>query len=479
MKILSFEISRNGIFKKINLNDVFLVYSSKNSTGKTTLLRSLAYGLGYEVQNTLHVDFSKYSFKTIIELEGSKITLLRNGVSMVANNYEYDLPEDANKLHSMLFGTSDSNILNNILGAFYIDQDYGWSIIGYGRYAGNVLYNLGSLVSGLNDFDDHGLNAKISALGTEIKKYRFVLSTADKKQKFMVEDNTISNINKDAIDVSNELRNVNRKIQELDIKISKLSASIRENNRFSSFISEMKLSVYDSKHDLIIPINNDTLMGFEDNNNSLIYRKLILQSERNELKEKKSVLESRLPSLQVIDDVKNNANAFIKDISGVDIPGLKTLVTQLENEKRNCLDELKKITSFNNSWIDKIIAYAKLYANELGGMSDEYFKDTKFIYAKKRPPLSGAILHKLSLVYHLASVKACEEKLGIKLPLIIDSPGGRELTKDVFEDTIVLLNKYFTDNQIIIASINDISQKFSNITIYNPNGNTFDFNELE
>lgn len=476
MKILSFEISRNDASKKIDLNDVFLVYSSKNSTGKTTLLRSIAYALGYEVQNTTHVDFSKYIFKTVVEVNGSEITMIRNGVSMVANNYEYDLPEESLKLHSMLFGTSNKGILENILGSFYIDQDYGWSIIGYGRFAGNILYDLSSLASGLNDFDDHGLNAKISTLSSEIKKYRFVLSTADKKKKFITDENKNITINKDAIVLSNELKEIERKISELDFKISKLSNSIRENNRFSSFISEMKLMVYDANHDLAIPINSDTLMGFDDNNKSLIYRKLILQSERNELKEKKEEIQSKLPTVQIIDDIKANADTFIKEISGVDIPGLKSLVAQLENEKRKCLDELKMLVSFNNSWIDRIIEYAKEYANELGGLSDEYFKDTKYIYAKKRPPLSGAILHKLSLVYHLAVVKVCEEKLGTKLPLIIDSPGGRELTSDVFDATILLLKKYFCDNQIIIASINDISSRFNNVNIYNPNGNTFDFN---
>lgn len=40
------------------------------------------------------------------------------------------------------------------------------------------------------------------------------------------------------------------------------------------------------------------------------------------------------------------------------------------------------------------------------------------------------------------------------LPIILDSPSGREVTSRNISDVIGILNDYFKDNQIIIASIN-------------------------
>ena len=39
------------------------------------------------------------------------------------------------------------------------------------------------------------------------------------------------------------------------------------------------------------------------------------------------------------------------------------------------------------------------------------------------------------------------------MPIILDSPSGREVTKENVKSMIDILNRDFTDNQIIIASI--------------------------
>ncbi|MFB7155866.1 hypothetical protein ACFCYJ_03265, partial [Lysinibacillus sp. NPDC056232] len=50
-------------------------------------------------------------------------------------------------------------------------------------------------------------------------------------------------------------------------------------------------------------------------------------------------------------------------------------------------------------------------------------------------------------------IKAIEEVLNIKLPIILDSPSGRELDPINIEETFKILSDDFKDNQIIIASI--------------------------
>ena len=52
---------RDGIYeKKINFEkDVNLIFSKKNSRGKTTLLRLMLYGMGYDIPSTRKLNFNK------------------------------------------------------------------------------------------------------------------------------------------------------------------------------------------------------------------------------------------------------------------------------------------------------------------------------------------------------------------------------------------------------------------------------------
>ena len=50
-------------------------------------------------------------------------------------------------------------------------------------------------------------------------------------------------------------------------------------------------------------------------------------------------------------------------------------------------------------------------------------------------------------------IKEVEKNLGIKLPVILDSPSGKEVDQKNIELMMNILRKDFKDNQIIIASI--------------------------
>ena len=58
MKFISIYIKEGIYQKKIDFKDgVNLIFSKKNSRGKTTLLRILLYGLGYSIPNTKKMKF--------------------------------------------------------------------------------------------------------------------------------------------------------------------------------------------------------------------------------------------------------------------------------------------------------------------------------------------------------------------------------------------------------------------------------------
>ena len=55
----------------------------------------------------------------------------------------------------------------------------------------------------------------------------------------------------------------------------------------------------------------------------------------------------------------------------------------------------------------------------------------------------------------MAYIKSIEKKLKIKLPIILDSPTGKEVDKSNVALMMKILERDFSDHQIIIASIYD------------------------
>ena len=80
MKILRTYL-REGMFER-NIEwdaGVNLVYSQKNTCGKTTLMRAMLYSLGYPIPNTKKIKFEKCTIITEIENNLGKMYIRRDG----------------------------------------------------------------------------------------------------------------------------------------------------------------------------------------------------------------------------------------------------------------------------------------------------------------------------------------------------------------------------------------------------------------
>ena len=60
---------------------------------------------------------------------------------------------------------------------------------------------------------------------------------------------------------------------------------------------------------------------------------------------------------------------------------------------------------------------------------------------------------KTVFAFRLAYIVEIEKHLGIKLPIILDSPSGKEVDQANIQLMVNILKRDFADNQIIIASI--------------------------
>ena len=77
----------------------------------------------------------------------------------------------------------------------------------------------------------------------------------------------------------------------------------------------------------------------------------------------------------------------------------------------------------------------------------------KYLFTSNLKELSGAILHKTVFAFRLACLLEVEKHLNIKMPIILDSPSGKEIDHQNIEAMIKILKRDFSENQIIIASI--------------------------
>ena len=139
MRIVSLQVNPNQLTLLSENQQVFsfeenvnIIFSTKNSVGKTTLLRLLMYAMGYPIPNTRGIRFSDYeTVLTVVGANDESFALTRNRDYIEVLNggadKGYSLPVEQNELHSMIYGISNLEVVDNLLGAFYVDQEKGWT----------------------------------------------------------------------------------------------------------------------------------------------------------------------------------------------------------------------------------------------------------------------------------------------------------------------------------------------------------------
>lgn len=186
---------KEGVFERtIDFSSgVNLVFSHKNSKGKTTLLRFLLYSLGYNIPNTRKIKFDRCEVETIIQCDNvGDIKLCRynyNQIEVAINDelHIYILPDQLYDLHKIIFGTTNKDLLNNILGAIYVDQEKGWTLLNRGTAIGSIRFNIEELIRGLSGCDCSDLIKREAQLSRELSKYRQMSSIAKYRETVISE----------------------------------------------------------------------------------------------------------------------------------------------------------------------------------------------------------------------------------------------------------------------------------------------------
>ena len=169
-----------------------------------------------------------------------------------------------------------------------------------------------------------------------------------------------------------------------------------------------------------------------------------------EIREEKMVSEKEYDQLSFFETV-TQIEEFDKQVLQIPLNTkiIKKQIDTITKEKSKIAEKIKKLTKDATTYLPYISNKIEEYGKELG------LDDIKanYIFTNDLKVLSGAVLHKLVFAFRLGYILAIEDKLNIKLPIILDSPSGKEVDNDNISLMVNILKRDFSDNQIIVASI--------------------------
>lgn len=465
MRIVSLQVNANQLNllgenqKVFSFEDnVNIVFSTKNSVGKTTLLRLLMYALGYPIPSTRGIRFSDY--ETILKVVGANdeifvLTRNRDYIEVLHNNEEkgYSLPVEQNELHSLIYGITNLEVVDNLLGAFYLDQEKGWTLLNRGKAIGNIHFSIESLLRGLSNRSNDELAQRLIVIKREIQKYKHMLDIAAYKAEINRLGETAF-IDSPADDIENELEVLYCERKPLEKELVRLKSVIRKNTNFEKFITSFKLRVK-AQNGEEVPVNKDTLIGYGDTSDLLVARQKLNFEQIAAIDRKIALLKAQQNDEATLFDIKTSLQQFDSEITKINVDSLATqkIIVKLEKERKLLEERVINSVKQDNPLVGELHQFISAYAARLG-LGEKYVSARNdYIFTNDLKSLSGAIYHKIVFAFKISYVKLIQQHTGISLPLILDSPSGREVSMENIHEMMAILADDFTDHQIIIASI--------------------------
>lgn len=462
MIIQSIRIKEGFAERTFNFTDgVNLVFSKENSKGKTTLLRFLLYSLGYNVPNTRKIRFDHCEVVSRVLVDNvGELTLSRYSndfieATVADEKKTYILPDQLRELHKILFRTENADVLNNILGAIYTDQEKGWTLLNRGTVIGSIRFNIEELIRGLSGCDCSDLIRKKARLSKERSKYRQLASVAKYREEIVAESGTLVS---DAYSVESDTVIAQLLMQQkaLQGELKRIDKSLSDNRRVRQYVAEMKLIVQlpDGK---IFPVTADSIVGLVDSIDFLIAKRKIVSADlRSVMHELASVQKERENETEQLSFFQSERmiDIFDRRIASVpiDAGAIYKEIKNLEKELKFVDGEISRKTKSDTGAVMSIYQNMVKYATELGIGNSESIASS-YLFTSNLKELSGAVLHKTVFAFRLAYITEIEKRLSIKLPIILDSPSGKEVDQANIQLMINILKRDFSGNQIIIASI--------------------------
>jgi len=382
----------------------------------------------------------------------------------------YVLPSDEVALHKIIFKANYPELINNLLGIFYFDQEKGWTLLNRGVVIGSIRFNIEELIRGIAEIDCSELYRQKETKRQDLLKYKQMFSVSKYQETIDAESNNLAEESYNSL-IDSKINQCKIQHNMLKTELCRIDKVLKENKHFRNFIAEIGLLVQAPNKE-IFTVTEDNIIGLNDTIDFLVAKRKLIASQYNQIQSEISELERERrieeQQLSFFDNVETISEIFDKRISSIPINevAVKKGIAKLEKEIADINLKIRKLTRSANSVISSIFDTTKKYLQELG--IDESHNTEKYLFTSNLKELSGAILHKTVFAFRLACLLEVEKHLNIKFPIILDSPSGKEIDKQNIEAMVEILKRDFANNQIIIASIYEYNLPDVNkITIVN------------
>lgn len=462
-------------------NATNIIFSNDNNRGKTLLMQSLIYSIGYESVFPNSFNPKNYFFYSKIEFNNSIFEFLRKRNSILVLNNErfnifntisefkyyfdkevYQLPKidkngeqktvDLSLFYELFFLGQDNRNTSNLIVK---GQNNKVDFI-------NMIYSLkGVTISKSNKYDVENLKKEKSIIETKIKAETRKIKVIKQNPQIATFISSASN-NIDFKNTSNQLKELHLNIAELKkqrnreenrkIKLENLVTELTSLNRS---LNEGKVKCSDCGSNKIIFSNED--FEFEVSNNYV--RKNIIESIKsnisikfeiiselniniiNELTQVNKLLESSTP------EVKNYIlfQDEIIDSKDVDqiVSGLQKELEEIEKKLQNNEIKISSNKDLQKIILSNIILEMKNYYSKIDPQGLLIFED---LFTKTGETYSGSEGQE----YYFCKLLALNNLLSHQFPLIIDSFREGELSSS--KETLMLKEFIKLDKQVILTS---------------------------
>lgn len=464
MKFLEFTL-KEGLFQKsVAFSEIAnVIYSQKNATGKTTFLRAIFYALGYPVPSTKGVKFDEMEFWLTLESRDKHFRIFRYGSYLSIDDgteqVDYSLPTDFYDVLIAITGCENKDVLDNLIGSSYMDQEKGWTLLNRGKVIGNISFNIEALVRGLGGKGCDSEILELEAVKRSLKKYEYMQSVGKYQEEIHEAGGDIEfDTPEEVRDIRLEMLRVER--EPLLEELRQIKSILRKNKLLVEYISGFKLIVQSSTGEEI-PVTQETLVGFIDNTEFLVARREMLSADLEAVNKKIAALQKQKEKDEGLFKVQTTIEAFDSDIRKINVDPVATqrIIDQLRRERQKLQERIRAMTEQDNGVVVELHNCISTYAKELGVSEAHVAPNKDYIFTNDLKSLSGSILHKIVFSFKLTYVKLIREKAGIILPIVLDSPSGREVEHSTVESMLKIIQRDFSDHQLIIATIYEYELK--------------------
>lgn len=209
-----------------------------------------------------------------------------------------------------------------------------------------------------------------------------------------------------------------------------------------------------------IEVTEDKIVGLNDSVDYLVAKRKIISTEFKKIS--KELEEYRKQKFGKEENTFFDDTSILREFDNrisklpLNPVVIKNKIDQLHKELTDVRKSISERTKNSNSVPLEISAEMIKYATELNLGGDKKISSS-YIFTSNLKELSGAVLHKTVFAFKLAYIAAVKKYLNIKLPIMLDSPSGKEVDRDNIQLMINVLKRDFSDHQIIVASIYNYS----------------------